>query len=131
MGPKRARSSSPSSLSSSGSQGEDVVDHTKFLNLEAQQEYYKIVTKTFVKERGFKPGQQDGHLCPMIRERGWLGFIATPTPISMSIVREFYANAKVTRSCVSLVRDFEIDYKPPAIRAIFRLTETPPTRSAN
>lgn len=60
MGLKRARSVAPSSSSSFSSQDDDIMDHTKFLSLEAQMEYYRIVTKTFMKERGFKPGKQDG-----------------------------------------------------------------------
>lgn len=131
MGPKRARLVSSSSSSSSSSQGEDVVDHTKFVNLDAQMEYYRIMAKTFVKERGFKPEQQDGQLCNMIHEREWLGLTATPMPASMGIVREFYANTKETMSGLSVIHGVQVDFRPPTIRAVFRLLDAPPIGSAN
>lgn len=108
-----------------------MVDHTKFMNLASQQEYYRIVAKAFVKERGFKLEDQDGQLCAMIRKREWVGLTATPTPIPMSIVREFYANVKVTMNDIAIVQGVKIDFRPTAIRTIFRLTERPPIGAAN
>lgn len=130
MGPKRVRAASSSS-SSSGGHEEDIVDHSKFPCLEAQQEYYRIIAKTFIKERGFRPEGQDGELCVMIRERGWGGLTAAPMPIPMSIVREFYANAKVTMNDTSMVRSTEVDYQPSAIRNVLRLPARPPAGAAN
>lgn len=72
------------------------MDLTKFISLATQIEYYRIVAKTFVKERGLKPGKEDDQMLEMIRERCWLGVVASHVPAQMAIIREFYANSKET-----------------------------------
>lgn len=113
MGPKRARkiSISSSSESTSDNQEEDVLDESKFISLEAQQDYYRSVAKSFVTERGLLLEKQDGKLWYMIREREWVGLTTSPMPIPIGIVREFYANADemITRG-ITLVREEQVNF---------------------
>lgn len=48
----------------------------------------------------------------------------------MAIVQEFYANAKETQSRISFIWGFQVDYRPSAIREVFRLPN-PPTGRVN
>ena len=63
----------------------------------------------------------------MIQERGWESFCEAPEPIPMSIVREFYANARADQNGYSVVRGLTVDYTLEAIRRLIGGTERRPT----
>ena len=54
----------------------------------------------------------------MIAEKGWIAFCESPEAVPMSVVREFYANAKAEKNGFSVVRGMTVDYHPAAIRCV-------------
>lgn len=69
------------------------------------------MTKPVVKERGFLPTREDGDLMQMIQQRGW-------ESVPLTIIRDFYANAKAEKNGFSVVRGIKVDYRPEAIRMV-------------
>ena len=84
--------------------------------------------KPIAKERDFLPSPGDGGLVQMIQERGWKSFCEAPGAIPMSILREFYANARADQNGYSVVRGMTMDYTLEAIRRIVGGTEMEPTQ---
>ncbi|KAL8089245.1 hypothetical protein AgCh_038872 [Apium graveolens] len=86
--------------------------------LVADEEYARRLTKPILKNRGFLPSGKDGELLSMIAEKGWITFCESPEADPMSMVREFYANAKADKNGYSVVRGLTVDYQPEAIRRV-------------
>ena len=86
------------------------VEVSKFTTPEAREEFTRLLGKPIAKERGFLPSPGDGELVQMIRNRGWESFCEAPAPVPMSIVREFYANARADQNGYSVVRGLTVDY---------------------
>lgn len=128
MAPKRARvvgsSSRGRSLSGSDSSSGDD-DMGKFRSDEARAEYVKLMTRSVAKDRIWLPIAADGEIVGMIQERGWQNLCELTSAVPLSIVREFYANAKETRDGYSIVRGFTVDYTAPAIRLLLGLPDRP------
>ena len=120
MAPKRLHV-----VSSSSSEEEVEVDYDvdKFVSKVAQLEFDNLLTKAVIKERGFIPSSEDGELGAMVRELGWSAFCANPVAVPLSIVREFYANAKVDKNGITMVRGQAVAYKPGHICRILSLSK--------
>ena len=97
-----------------------VGDANKFSSPEAQEEVIRLLSKPVANERGFLPTSQDGELVEMIRDKGWETFCEVPEAVPLSIVREFYANAKATMDGYSVVRGMTVDYTAAAIHRVIR-----------
>ena len=74
------------------------------------------------------PSLGDGELVQMIQERGWESFCEALEAVLMSIVREFYANARADQNGYSVVRGMTVDYTLDAIRRIVGGTAIQPTQ---
>ena len=120
MAPKRARHAGSSSTRpvSSDESTMGVGDANKFVSPEAHAEFTRLLSKSVAKERGFFPTSQDGELIEMIRNHGWEAFCEVPEAVPLSIVHEFYANAKATMDGYSVVRGMTVDYTAAAIRCV-------------
>ncbi|KAK1391375.1 hypothetical protein POM88_010431 [Heracleum sosnowskyi] len=107
--PKRGRFAGSSSTRRSSSEEESCVGigGEKFSSPEAQLEFTRLLSKAVAKERGFLPQPTDGHLFNMITKRGWESFCEAPEPVPLSIVREFYAMLKPTRTTRA---DLDLEY---------------------
>ncbi|KAK1375282.1 hypothetical protein POM88_031475 [Heracleum sosnowskyi] len=125
--PKRGRlvGSSSTRRSSSEEESSAGVGMQKFSSPEAQLEFNRLLAKPVAKERGFLPRSSDGHLLAMITKRGWESFCEAPQPVPLSIVREFYANARADKNGYSVVRGMTVDY---TARAIGRVLNLPPKK---
>lgn len=97
---------------------EEEFDGTRFVSKEAQEEFEALNLKSVIKERGFAPSSTDGELENMIDEMGWSAFCVQPVGIPLSVVKEFYANAKMDRNKLTMVRGKTVDYGPAAIRRV-------------
>lgn len=97
----------------------------KFSSPEAQAEFTRLMSKAVDKERGFLLTAQDGDLLEMIIDKSWESFCEASAAVQLSIVREFYANAKADKNGFSLVRGFTVDYRPVAIRRILNQPAKP------
>lgn len=97
----------------------------KFTSPEAQAEFTRLISKVVAKERRFIPTAQDGELVGMILEKGWESFCEAPSAVPLSIVREFYANAKAEKNRFSVDRGFTVDYRPAAIRRVLNQPKKP------
>ena len=82
----------------------------RFVDANAEEEYARLLTRPVLKERGFLPSGSDGELMPMIAEKGWIVFCESPEAVPLSVVREFYANAKAEQNGFSVVRGLTVDY---------------------
>ncbi|KAK1387686.1 hypothetical protein POM88_015864 [Heracleum sosnowskyi] len=123
MAPKRGRD-----VVSSSNLEEEVspeYDVNKFVSKEAQDEFENLLTKGVVKERAFIPSAEDGELGAMVKEHGWSGFCAGPVSVPLSIVREFYANAKQEKNGFTWVRGQRVDYTPRYFRRILSQPKKP------
>lgn len=74
---------------------------------EAEARFHNSVTKRVgLKEWGF---DVDPHhfpfICSVIESKGWQKFCKPPNVVAITIVREFYANAKEAVGTVTLVRE--------------------------
>ncbi|KAK1378176.1 hypothetical protein POM88_024920 [Heracleum sosnowskyi] len=121
--PKRGRYAGSSSTRRSSSEEELSmgVGGENFSSPEAQEEFTWLLSKAVAKERGFLPQPTDGHLFSMITKRGWESFCEAPEPVPLSIVREFYANAKADKNGYSVVRGLTVDYTAKAIHWVLNL----------
>lgn len=95
----------------------------KFTSPDAQAEFSRLLSKAVAKERGFLPHPTDGYLFRMITKKGWESFCEAPEPVPLSIVREFYANAKANKNGYSVVRGLTMDYTAKAIHRVLNLTK--------
>ena len=120
MPPKRTRYATSSSAQQATSEASSMhdEDEIRFSTPEAEEEFQKLLSKPVGKERGFLPTIQDGDLLEMIRAKGWEFFCETPEAVPLSIVKEFYANAKPAMDGYSVVRGMTVDYTPAAIRRV-------------
>lgn len=84
---------------------------------EAQVEYNRLMSKTVARERGFLPITSHD-LVSLIEELQCETFCEAPAAVPLSIVREFFANAKEDKNGYTFVRGMTVDYNPPAIRKI-------------
>ena len=100
----------------------------KFSTPEAEAEFTRLLGKRITKEMGFLPPPGDGELVQMIQERGWESFCEAPGAVPMSIVREFYANARADQNGYSVVRGMTVDYTLEAICRIVGGTKMEPTQ---
>ena len=64
----------------------------------------------------------------MIQSRGWESFREAPEAVPLSIVWEFYANARADKNGYSVVRGLTVDYTLDAIQRIIGGTEMHPTQ---
>ena len=99
-----------------------------FTTPEAQAEFTRLMGKSTTKERGFLPSPDDGKLVEMIQSRGWESFCEAPAAVPLSIVREFYANAKAEQNGFSVVRGLTVDYTLETIRRVIGGKEMRPTQ---
>ena len=63
----------------------------------------------------------------MIRDKGWETFCEAPEAVPLSIVREFYANAKAEMNGFSVVHGMTVDYRAAAIRRVIHQRAKPRT----
>ena len=54
----------------------------------------------------------------MILEMGWVPFCEAPAIVPISVVREFYANAKAEKNGFMVVRGMTVKYSAHAIRRV-------------
>lgn len=104
--------------SSSNPSTEEDFDNKIFVSRQAQDEFDSLMMRLVIKERGFAPSSEDGELADMVDERGWADFCAKPESIPLSVVKEFYANAKMEKNGLAMVRGKIVDYGPAAIRRV-------------
>ncbi|KAL8088477.1 hypothetical protein AgCh_038304 [Apium graveolens] len=90
----------------------------RFSTPEAEEEYTRLLAKPIAKERGFLPYGTGGNLLKMILEMGWVLFCEVPAAVPMSVVREFYANAKAEKNGFTVVRGRTVEYSAEAIRTV-------------
>ena len=64
----------------------------------------------------------------MIVAKGWTFFCEAPEAVPMSVVREFYANAKADRNGFSVVRGLTVDYQAETIRRVIKQRARKPRR---
>ena len=100
----------------------------KFTTPEAQEKFTRLMGKPIAKERGFLPSPGDGGLLQMIQSRGWESYCEAPEAVPLSIVREFYANARTDKDGYSVVRGLTVDYTLEAIQRLIGGTEMEPTQ---
>lgn len=83
----------------SGSQKAQSYDKRRFVNKAASERYHSLLaSKALIPKRRIKPHEtQDGAVADMIIERGWSYFTQQPKAAMVTIVKEFYANAKEAR----------------------------------
>ena len=86
----------------------------------------RLLSKPIAKERDFLPSGKDGKLLEMIMEMGLVAFCETPAAVPMSVVREFYANAKADNNGFTLVRGMTVDYSVEAIQRVISQPERRP-----
>ena len=103
MAPKRARVVESSSSNPTSGSLRGTAARPRFVDAAAEEEYTRLLTKPVLKERGFLPSGRDGELMPMIAEKGWISFCESPEAVPLSVVREFYANAKADRNGFTVV----------------------------
>lgn len=116
MAPKRQRTYG------SSSRALDAFDTTRFISEAASNHYhYFLAGKTLIPERGLCPHQTQTNLATMIEGWSWGKFIEQPKPAVVSIVKEFYANAKQTEGRVVQVRGKVVSYDETNINAYYRL----------
>ena len=118
MTPKRARTIDSSSTVPTADSSRGTVARPRLNDRAAEEEYTRLLGKPILKKRGFLPSGRDGELLPMIAEKGWIAFCESPEAVPMSVVREFYANAKAEKNGFSVVRGLTVDYHPAAIRRV-------------
>ena len=102
-----------------------VSDANKFSTPEAQEEFTRLLSKPVANERWFLPTSQDGELVEMIRDKGGETFCEVPEAVPLSIVHEFYANAKTTMDGYYVVHGMTVDYTAAAIRRVIRQKAKP------
>lgn len=108
-------------LSSSPSKS---YDKKKFINLEASDKYSRMAHKRVIPERDLRVDQnQDGEIVVMIAERHWFDLIAQPDPAMISVVKEFYANAKEHYHFRVQVRGKTISFSSTDINAYYNLSD--------
>nr|XP_017248025.1 PREDICTED: uncharacterized protein LOC108219212 [Daucus carota subsp. sativus] len=95
----------------------------KFTTPEAQEEFIRLMGKSITKERGFLPSSGDGGLMLMIQARGWESLCKAPEAVPLSIVREFYANARMEKNGFAIVRGLTVDYTFEAIQKLIGVQE--------
>ena len=100
MAPKRQRTQVDSSTTDS-STASGVSP--RFSTSEAEEEYTRLLAKPIAKERGFLPSGNDGKFLEMILEMGRVPFCEAPAVVPMSVVYEFYANAKAEKNGFTVV----------------------------
>jgi len=126
MAPKRARTIDSSSTVPTADSSRGTAARPRLTDRAAEEEYTRLLGKPILKERGFLPSGRDGELLPMIAEKGWIAFCESPEAVPMSVVREFYANAKAEKNGFSVVRGLTVDYHPAAIRRVIGQRERKP-----
>ena len=104
MAPKRSRTVDSSNTIPTSDSSRGTAAKPRLVDRDAEEEYARLLTKLILKERGFLPSGRDGELLPMIAEKGWIYFCKSPEAVPMSVVREFYANAKVFMRTPRLTR---------------------------
>lgn len=128
MASKRIPTPSPSSSSNPDGEGSDrdVLDTSIFVNLSAQHHYLDVlIGKSFIQERGFKPGREDGKHKDQIISHGWTLVVAKPVSAPMSVVREFYVNTLETQNGISYMRGKQVIYTKQAINELFHVDTLP------
>lgn len=102
MAPKRQRGVG------SRSRASNQFDTSQFIGKVVSDHYHNILAaKTLILERGLRLDEtlMDSHeISTMIAQRGSKEFTAQPQPTAISIVKEFYVNAKETEGRVVQVR---------------------------
>lgn len=80
----------------SASQALKSYDKLRFINKSASDRYYSFLDdKTLIPKWGIKPHEtKNGGIADMIKERGCENFTKQPKAAVVTIVKEFYANAK-------------------------------------
>lgn len=118
MAPKRSRTIDSSSTFPTADSSRGTAARPRLVDRAAEEEYTRLLTKPILKERGFLPSGRDGELLPMIAEKGWISFCESPEGVPMSVVREFYANAKADKNGYTVVRGLTVDYQPEAFHHV-------------
>lgn len=60
-----------------------------------------------------------------VEDRGWETICEAPEAVPLSVVKEFYANAKTERDGFAIVRGKKVDYRDAAIRKVIRQPPKP------
>ena len=63
----------------------------------------------------------------MIAKKGWISFYESPEAVLMSVVCEFYANAKDEKNGFTVVCGLTVDYQPEVIRRVIGQRQRKPT----
>lgn len=110
---------------SEGSRPSQAFDRTKFVSAEVQDYFHNVLTgKSFVLERGLRPDEnEDGEMRVMIMERNWFDMTEHLGPAVISIVKEFYANAREVEDYVVQVRGRPVSYTRTTINSYFNLRD--------
>lgn len=118
MAPKRQRA--PGSTT----RPQASYDTNCFMNEATFDNYHNLlVGKTPISECGLRPSESQSNIAAMIASRGWGKFTDHPKPAMVSIVQEFYVNAKETEGHVVRVRGKEVSYAKAEINAYYKLSE--------
>lgn len=100
-------------------------DRKKFISEATSDPFHTVLPgKVLIPERSLRPHEtQDGSMAAMILERGWLDFIAQPEATIVSVVKEFYANAKETQNHVVLVRGKAVSSDKASINTYYNIED--------
>ena len=85
-----------------------------------------IKTRVSLKERGFH--LDSSHLQyfeTIIAQRGWQEFCNPPKAVTMTVIREFYANAVESPVSTTIVKEKQMRYDSTTINAFFKIQNAP------
>lgn len=92
---------------------------------EASERFHTVLAgKKLIPERGLRPdATKTGHIATMIAETRWWEFTKQPEAAVISIVKEFYANAKEAEGFVIQVQGKSVPFDSTSINSYYQLED--------
>lgn len=92
---------------------------------EASERFHTVlVGKKLIPERGLRPdATETGQIAAIIAERRWWEFTKQPEAAVISIVNEFYANAKEAEGFVIQVQGKSVPFDSTSINSYYQLED--------
>ncbi|MED6112459.1 hypothetical protein PIB30_061923 [Stylosanthes scabra] len=133
--------SSLADMSSSSSEGGDILDEHCFRSLYNQKLFEETVSKKeIIPEVGFNCNEEYPEVIEHIYKRGWRRLVSPKTEVSKTMIREFYANANRSKEemedlevhpYTSYIRGVQINFSSTNIRRVMRFKEETPGAENN